>query len=345
LQLVWQDVLIEPAMLVGCEASRLEELIDRFPRRKIAVIGDLILDEFVWGKVDRISPEAPVPVVQVTRESVRLGGAANVAVNLAEMGATPLVVGVIGGDQAGERFLAVLEKCGISSDGVVRKRDRTTTIKTRIVAHHQQVCRADREDRTALDSETTDYLIDLAIDRIEACDAVVLSDYAKGVLDNRALLRLIEYCGSVGRFVAVDPKRDDFRWYRHASIITPNKKEAERAAGFKISDDVSLTRAGREIMARAAVENLLITRGEEGMTLFRPEGQSDIRTAAREVFDVTGAGDTVIASFALAAGAGASVFEAALIANYAAGLVVGKLGTASASAQELLRSVRADIGD
>lgn len=322
--------------------SALEELIQAFPETKIAVIGDLILDQFIWGKVSRISPEAPVPVVEVTRESEHLGGAANVALNLVALGATPLLVGVIGEDSAGELFKANLEGAGIGAEGLVTDSSRRTTVKTRIIAQHQQVCRTDRECRSPLSQEVRWSLLEKAREAVQRADAVIISDYAKGVIDPEQTVQLIRSARELGRFVAVDPKVADYRVYSGASIITPNKHEAELASGIVIDGAVSLEKAAQRILALAQADNLLITRGEDGMSLFEGTQCHHIPTVAREVFDVTGAGDTVIASLTLGAAAGAALPLAALLANHAAGVVVGKLGTATASPSEILDSLNGD---
>lgn len=319
--------------------SSLIDFLDRLSGLSILVVGDLILDEFIWGRVDRISPEAPVPVVEVTHESVRLGGAANVAVNLASLGARPLLVGAVGADETGARFLREIERMELDSTGVLKDVARSTTVKTRIIAHQQQVCRTDRESRGVGDPAVPRQLRELFEARVSECQAVIISDYAKGTLQPSLVSEVIRSGREAGRFVAVDPKSSDLSIYRGASVITPNKREAERAAGLPIIDGVGLREAAQRIQSLAACEAVLITRGEEGMSLFERGEQVDIPTVAREVFDVTGAGDTVIAILALARAAGASIQEAALLANHAAGIVVGKIGTASASLEELRRSL------
>lgn len=323
------------------DKRKLKGIVEAFSGRRIAVVGDLILDEFVWGKVERISPEAPVPVVEVVRESVHLGGAANVAANLAALGACPLLVGVVGADEPARRLLEQLERLGIEARGVVTDGGRNTTIKTRIIAHHQQVCRMDRENRAPFPESTFRRLEEAARRAIRESEAVIFSDYAKGVLAPAVTGPLLQLCRREGKFSAVDPKNSDFSLYRRASIVTPNLKEAERASGVLIQDGESLQAAGRRLLETAEADYLLVTRGEEGMTLFDRKEVVHLPTTAREVFDVTGAGDTVVAVLALAVAAGASVPEAAALANHAAGVVVGKLGTAAATVEELVHSLQA----
>jgi rfaE bifunctional protein kinase chain/domain len=319
--------------------SRLIEIISKFKDLPIAVAGDMILDRFIWGRVERISPEAPVPVIEITKETVHLGGAANVASNLVSLGARPVPLGVVGTDEAGSALLAEFSRLGIDANAVVRQESRVTTVKTRIIAHHQQVCRADRETRAPVLGETLKKLLNIAADVVPRSSAVILSDYLKGLLVPPLIDCLAEAARKQDLFLAVDPKADDFCIYRGASIITPNKREAERASGLTIADDESLVRAGNKLLEKTGAEHILITRGEVGMTLVEKGHYFHLPTLAREVFDVTGAGDTVIATLTLAVAAGATVREAADLANHAAGIVVGKVGTASATTEELRASL------
>ena len=319
--------------------QRLQKIVQQFSDQPILVVGDLMLDRFVWGRVERISPEAPVPVVEVVKETVHLGGAANVACNLAVLKARPLLVGVVGGDEAGDRLVEELHRQEISSEGIVRDKGRSTTIKTRIIAHNQQVCRTDREDKTPLSQGTVDQIRITFQTLLEQVQGMILSDYAKGALSAALVVDLIQEARQAKKFLAVDPKSDDFSVYRGASIVTPNKKEAVRASGVVIVDEASFIQAGEKLLEVIASDYLLITRGEEGMTLFEGKEHSHIPTVAREVFDVSGAGDTVIASLTLAVAAGASIRDAAILANHAAGVAVGKLGTAAATGEEILSSI------
>ncbi len=330
-----------PAM-ISIKPSRLTQILNGFSGQTILVVGDLMLDEFIWGRVERISPEAPVPVVEVIRETTHLGGAANVAANLAALGAHPVPVGVIGADGKGERLLEELQEQGIGLEGVVKDPKRITTVKTRIMAHHQQVCRADRESRTPLSKAFMRRMEDLCRQMMASVDGVILSDYAKGMLHCDLIQALITQAREADQFLAVDPKADHFPFYRRASVITPNKKEVEQAVGLRIFDEDSLLRASRRLLKSTCSDYLLITRGEEGMTLVEDEGHVHIPTVGREVFDVTGAGDTVVASLTLGVAAGATVPEAAILANHAAGVVVGKLGTGAATVGEIRNSIRAN---
>lgn len=317
----------------------LDAIIDRFPEARILVIGDLMLDRFIWGKVRRISPEAPVPVVQVTRETAHLGGAANVVSNIQALGGRALPIGLIGNDETGKAIIELLKRGGIGSDGLVMADAFQTIEKTRIIAHHQQVVRFDREN------ESLDVGIFLAavIEKIDALiagkRAVIVSDYGKGLITPRVLTHLRGFKDRV--LLNVDPKDENFDHYLNCHIITPNQAEAERMSGTAISDEPSLRFAAARIFARLDCNHLLITRGELGMALFQgPDDLSLIPTLAREVFDVSGAGDTVIATYSLAKSVGASAQQAAVLANAAAGVVVGKLGTATVAAGELKAALR-----
>ncbi len=325
--------------MVPSSKSRLTEIISNFKDLPIAVAGDMILDRFIWGRVERISPEAPVPVIEITNETIHLGGAANVASNLVSLGARPVPLGVVGTDEAGRALLDEFARFGIDAHGVVSQESRVTTVKTRIIAHHQQVCRADRETRTPVVGETLQKLLEIGADVVSRCSAVILSDYLKGLLVAPLVDCLVESSRKRGTFLAADPKADDFGIYRGVSIITPNKREAERASGLTILDDQSLVRAEDRLLEKTGAGHILITRGEEGMTLIEKGRHFHLPTLAREVFDVTGAGDTVIATLTLAVAAGATVREAADLANHAAGIVVGKVGTAAATTEELRASL------
>ena len=320
--------------------GQLESIVDQFEGRRLVVVGDVILDRFIWGQVKRISPEAPVPVVEVERISDHLGGAANVAVNLRRLGARVSLVGVVGTDVAGQQVVRKLNEVGIEAAGVVSDETRPTTLKSRVVAQHQQVCRTDRESREPLNESSVDRLLENFADSVEAAEGVILSDYAKGVVQPELTREVVEGTRASGKFVAADPKGTDFLKYRRATVITPNQSEFEAAAGGDFPDDGSdWAVAARSLIDRTSIEALLVTRGEMGMSLYQGAEAHSIRAFAREVFDVTGAGDTVISVFSLSVVSGASFHEAAVLANLAAGIVVAKLGTASASQAELLEAL------
>jgi rfaE bifunctional protein kinase chain/domain len=300
----------------------------------------VMLDEFVWGDVTRISPEAPVPVVEVRRESVHLGGAANVLGNLVALGAQACVVGVIGKDNAGERLRSSLRKASpLQLDQrLVVDESRPSTVKTRIIAHSQLVVRADRELRTPVDTKTEDRLISTLKEAIREADAFVVSDYDKGVVTPRILAEILPLAYERVP-VLIDPKIRNLAFYRPATLVTPNHHEALRMANLEEDSDCGLYQAARLLREKLNCDAILITRGPGGMMLLEGDGEPVyVATAAREVYDVTGAGDTVIATLAASLAAGASMLEAANLANHAAGIVVGKVGTATASAEELIAS-------
>ena len=317
------------------QARRLAGIVRRFPRARLLVVGDLMLDQFIWGRVSRISPEAPVPVVQVSSESVHLGGAANVAANIRALGGQAAVIGVVGADAHGRRVARELESIGVGVGGILRAAGHATTRKIRILAHQQQVVRLDRE-AGPLDEGLARRVVGRVLRALDGFDGVVVSDYNKGVVTPMLLERLAERCDG-RRKLFIDPKKANFRHYAGATLVKPNLEAASLAAGIEIVDETSLERAGQTLLERWRCEAVLISRGDEGMTLFRKNrSMRHFSTAAREVFDVTGAGDTVLATAALALAAGARFEDAAVLANRAAGVVVAKLGTATASAAELL---------
>lgn len=321
----------------GLGASEISAFLDHSRGRSVGVVGDLMLDRFVWGRVSRISPEAPVPVVEIEREDYHLGGAANVARNLASLGASPLLVGTVGTDDAAGTLRRTLLSRGLSDESVVAVPRRRTTVKTRIIAHHQQVVRADWESTEDLDHEAEERVL-ATLDRlISRCDALVLSDYAKGTLTPKVIARAIDLAKTRRAPVLVDPKARRYHLYRGVTLVTPNLIEAERFTGISIRSEADLGQAASAILTDLEARAVLITRGEQGMSLFERDREPlHIPTFAREVFDVTGAGDTVIATAALALACGTSLSRAAELANRSAGIVVGKLGTASVLPEELL---------
>ena len=325
--------------------QRADEIAGLVRGRTVVVFGDVMLDEFVWGDVTRISPEAPVPVVDVRRESVRLGGAANVLANLLALGGRAAVIGVVGDDRAGEMLRSKLAEAGAlgAGESLVVDEGRPTTIKTRIVAHNQLVVRADRERRTPVGATTEDLLIAALKRLLRGADAFVVSDYDKGAVTPRVLGEVLPFALELGIPALVDPKIRNFDSYRPATLVTPNHHEALRLTGAEDDTDEGMARAARAIRERLDCASVLITRGEQGMMLLEGDGEPVyVGTAAREVYDVTGAGDTVIATLAAALSAGADLVEAATLANHAAGIAVGKLGTATVTSEELVASFKSD---
>jgi D-beta-D-heptose 7-phosphate kinase/D-beta-D-heptose 1-phosphate adenosyltransferase len=318
----------------------LRKVLDRSEPPRVLVVGDVMLDRFVWGDVGRISPEAPVPVVRVQRETVHLGGAANVAANLRSMGASAAVTGILGRDAAGDLLNSNLEEAGIESR-LIAAPGRETTVKTRIIARAQQVVRVDREDDATLDAETGDRLLREIRSGLADADALVVSDYGKGVVGGDLLGTVLPEARERRLPVVIDPKPRNFSHYQPATVISPNEAEAARAMALEIHNDQDCLGAARAVLDRLRTDSVLVTRGERGMLLLERAGEPlFIPATAREVYDVTGAGDTVVAVLAMALGSGASLEEAARLANHAAALVVAKVGTAWTTLDE----IRAELG-
>lgn len=318
------------------ELAGLLEKLCASPPAKVCVIGDLILDRYLWGDVERISPEAPVPVLDLKNETYALGGAANVANNLATLGAHVEVMGLVGADLERDRLLGLLSEARIGTHGTLEDAARPTTSKTRVIGHNQQIVRVDREQRMPISYELVGRARDLLQEMLPSLDAIVISDYSKGAITEglldavRALVRGREIA------VVVDPKNQQFGVYRDFTVMTPNQAEAASGAGFKIKDELTLVEAGYKLRTSLNMEAVLITRGPLGMSLFQKAREVvHIPSKVRNVYDVTGAGDTVTSVMALALAAGIPMHEAAALANYAAGIVVGKFGTAVVKLEEL----------
>ena len=314
-----------------------KKVIRGFKDRNILVIGDIILDHYIWGRVSRISPEAPVPVVEVTREEFLLGGAANVAHNIVSLGGRASVIGINGQDIAGEALMNILIQRGVNVDGIFTE-NRPTTVKTRVIAHNQQVVRFDREDRKYVDGKILKGVLGHINSVLLSYDAVILSDYQKGMISSELIRNIVKKAKPGDMFIAVDPKVGHFDFYKGVSLITPNVMEASNGANIEIRDDRTLLRAGKGLLKKLFCKAVLITRGEQGMSLFEKNRVTHIPTVARKVYDVTGAGDTVISAFTLARASGAAMEDAAVIANHAAGIVVAEVGTAVATPEQLLQS-------
>jgi rfaE bifunctional protein kinase chain/domain len=304
------------------------QILDKFPNTKVLIVGDVMLDRYWWGGVGRISPEAPVPVVRLNKTTLAAGGAANVAANVAGLGAVPILVGVVGIDAEAESIRRILEESNVISKHLIGLADRHTTVKTRVIAHSQQVARVDLESDTEIGSDVEDRLVKLLEVLIADSDAVVISDYAKGLLTDRLLSIVMNMARAAGRAVLVDPKGKNYKKYAGATLITPNRREAAEACNLSENSASMVETAGERLIGELDIDSLLITQGEEGMTLFRRDREPEhFPAAAREVYDVTGAGDTVIATLATAIGAGSDLQTATLIANAAAGVVVEQIGT------------------
>ncbi|MBH0190380.1 MAG: D-glycero-beta-D-manno-heptose-7-phosphate kinase [Nitrospira sp.] len=314
----------------------LRHYIQRFPQASVLVVGDLILDHYVMGKVSRISPEAPVPVVHVESESLRLGGAANVFNNILALGGKADLCGVIGADESGRLLMKELGAKRSGRGGVVIDHDRPTTRKSRVIAHHQQIVRYDVEGRHELKAALQRRLLQYVESRLRELTCVVVSDYAKGVISAALMSELTRLAALRKVPVIVDPKVEHFSYYKGVTVITPNHLEATQASGVHGDDDQAINEAGAMIRQRLGCQSVLITRGEKGMSLYEADGASwHLPTQARQVYDVTGAGDTVIGTLALALSTGASIKNGAILANHAAGIVVGMVGTATVSPDQL----------
>ncbi|MBU4305250.1 MAG: D-glycero-beta-D-manno-heptose-7-phosphate kinase [Candidatus Omnitrophica bacterium] len=323
--------------------DRLTQLLQKFEQKKIVVIGDLILDQYIWGDVSRISPEAPVPVVLVEKESFMPGGAANVAASISALEGNAVLAGVIGNDSGGKILKSYLRK-NADVGGVFVDAKRKTSIKIRIVARRQQVVRVDKEVIAEIRKEMSEKILAFIERKISSIDAIIIEDYGKGVINPFLIKAVVAMARKHKVLVTVDPKEDHFSYYSGVTCLTPNQHEAEKAAGIVIVDIPSLLTAGKKLLKKLRSDALLITRGEHGMCLFeRGKKAIHIPTRAQEVFDVSGAGDTVIGAFTLALAGGASLEEAAHISNYAAGVVVGKVGVSTCSQRELLQRVDQDL--
>lgn len=317
-------------------------VLGNFARVKVLVIGDIMLDRYWWGSVKRISPEAPVPVVQLKESSYVPGGAANVAVNIAGLGATPYLIGGIGKDSEGESLVKNLERFNVSPDCLVQLPNRPTIVKTRVIAHNQQVVRIDQEITTELSEAEETLVWDAVSGAVSRVDLIIVSDYAKGLLTKSLLSRLMETARGLGKMVLVDPKGKDYSKYLGAAMLTPNRREAAEACNLDESLPDLVRVAGEQLLDDLALESLLITQSEDGMTLFRKDAKAEnLASNAKEIYDVTGAGDTVIACMAVGIGAGLDFLESAKIANIGAGIVVEQVGTTSITAERLKKQLEA----
>lgn len=318
----------------------LKAILNQFSTKRVLVLGDLMLDHYIWGTVTRISPEAPVPVVSVSSETFLPGGAANVANNIHALGGEVSLCGVVGHDEAGGRLLNILRETLNDAAGVIMDEERPTTTKERVIAHHQQVVRFDREKRDELPKPVRQQLLSKIREEIGRIHCLVVSDYAKGVITPSLMKEVMAMVKPAGIPIVVDPKVGHFSYYRGATIVTPNHLEAARAAKIEIDDEETLREAGFALLEQLQGEAVLITRGEHGMDLFERNGKiTHIPTVAKEVYDVTGAGDTVVSALALALAAGADFVSAAQVANFAAGIVVGMVGTSTVPREELAKAI------
>lgn len=316
-----------------------EAFISSFKGRNVMVLGDLMLDHYIWGKVERISQEAPVPIVEATKEECRLGGAANVAFNLRALGAKVNLIGIHGEDEAGSSLVKILADAGIGTDGLVSVKDRRTTLKTRILSRNQQIVRVDYEDNSIIDESTEARLVAKIKGQLAGCEALIIEDYDKGMLSAKLISSVIALCKNAAIPIAIDPKLRHFFQYQDVTIFKPNYFELQNSLGQVFTDEQSFIEAATELRTRLNAKFLVVTRGAKGMSIFSDGPVCHLPTVAREVFDVSGAGDTVISVLTLGWISGAPIDVAAKIANHAAGVVCGKRGIAVASAKEILDSI------
>jgi len=321
----------------------LSKIIDQFRGKRVLVIGDVMLDEYIWGKVRRISPEAPVPVVEVKEKTFMAGGAGNSASNIASLGGNVKIAGVIGEDPQAALFCEKLNALGVDTSGLTRDPDHPTITKTRVIANKQHVVRVDVEKREPLSSDSEKSLLQTIEDQIRWAQIVVISDYGKHVVSEKVAQKVIQLATSEEKSVIIDPKGNNYEKYKNATLITPNVMEAEMVLNRDLSSESDIMEAGKSLNELINGKAILLTRGSEGMTLFHNRGETiTIPAVARNLFDVTGAGDTVVATLAISLAADASLEDAVYLANLAAGLVVEKLGTATVTCDELRKSILDD---
>lgn len=324
--------------------QRLNEIFSLFNGKRIAVVGDLMLDSYYWGNVNRISPEAPVPVVEIESESLRLGGAANVANNIKALGGIPILFGVVGVDQNGTKLENIATENGFDIAGIVQDNDRPTTVKTRVIANGQHVVRIDKEVKKDISKKIYTDLLNKLNSNILNIDGIILEDYNKGVLCHEMIKGAIEIANKHKKMISVDPKFNNFFEYKNVGVFKPNRKEAEEALGMRLHDTQSVEIAGEKLLSALNAESILITRGELGMSIFsKKENIHHLPTTARKVADVSGAGDTVISTLTMVLSTGASLLEAAAIANTAGGIVCGEVGIVPIVKEELYRTMLEDM--
>jgi rfaE bifunctional protein kinase chain/domain len=329
--------------LVTISEKRLNELLSGMKNKRIAVIGDLMLDRYIWGSVSRISPEAPVPVVDIEQEQARLGGAANVAKNIKSLGGEPLLTGVIGNDNSGKLLLEILRESTFAEDGIITDNSRPTTVKTRVIAHNQHVVRIDREQKADISDIVQEKLLNAIRKYISSIDAIIIEDYNKGVVVKSLIQQLIALANKHNKIITIDPKFNNFFEYKNVTVFKPNRKEAEEVMGTRLRTEEDIIKACRTLLEKLKAKNVLLTRGEHGMSLFESNGEiSHVPTKALNVADVSGAGDTVISTLTLALASGATIKEASALANFAGGVVCGDIGIVPISPEALKQSILSD---
>jgi D-glycero-beta-D-manno-heptose-7-phosphate kinase len=317
--------------------QQLRDILKSFIGKRIAVVGDLMIDGYYWGTVNRVSPEAPVPVVDVVEESARLGGAANVANNIQSLGGYPLLVGLIGDDYPGERFLNLAKDQNLSVEGIVKDASRPTTIKTRVIAHGQHVVRIDNESKADCPDQLKQRIVDTVKYNINEIDGIILEDYNKGVITKDIIQEIVAVARKYDKIITVDPKFNNFFEYKNVSVFKPNKRETEEAMGSRIKDNDAVVQAGQKLLSILHADNILLTRGEEGLTLFESNGEiTHMKSLATNIQDVSGAGDTVIATLTMTLASGGTIKEASVLANCAASVVVASVGIVPILPDQLL---------
>ena len=314
-------------------------MLEQFKNKKILVVGDIMLDKYIWGEVSRISPEAPVQVVKVEKESYAPGGAANVANNVAALNGTTYMIGIVGNDNANEILISELKNRGINTDGILEDKNKPTIQKVRVIGKGQQLLRFDYEKKGYLDEGMERKILDFVVKRIQNIDAIIISDYAKGVITKNLAEKLIKLANEKKKIIIVDPKPKHKDFYKNATLITPNNHEACEMLNVEEENEESVIKVGKKILEELNAP-LIITRGEKGMAVFEKNGEiTNIPTKAKEVYDIIGAGDTVVATLALALASNATLKEAATLANYAAGITVGKVGTSTVAVEEIKKAM------
>jgi len=327
-------------MMIKLSENRIKELKNNFEGKRIAIIGDMMLDGYFWGDVKRISPEAPVPVLEVGEEFFRFGGAANVALNIAALGGIPIPIGVIGDDNYGAIFSSLLNDSKISADGILIDNSRPTTIKTRVIADSQHVVRIDKESKEYLNSKMEEKVFDYVKKNINDLDGIILQDYNKGVLSESLITKIVSEANEKNKLITVDPKFENFWSYKNVTVFKPNRKETEEKLGLKITSSKDVSFAGSKLLEKLNAQYVLLTLGEEGIAVFK-KGKEEKRmpTKARKVADVSGAGDTVISTLTLSLAAGADILEASYLANYAGGIVCGEVGIVPVDKEKLFTTI------
>jgi len=321
------------------DKERLLKIIEQFSNKKILVIGDVMLDKYIWGEVSRVSPEAPVQVVKVDKESYAPGGAANVASNVASLNGTTYMIGLVGDDSANKMLISELKSRQINTEGMVEDKNRPTIQKVRVIGKGQQLLRFDYEEKAYLEEDMEKKILDFVLKRIQNIDAIIISDYAKGIITKNLAEQLIKLANEKKRVIVIDPKPKHKDFYKNATLITPNNDEACEMLNVEEKDDNALINVGKKLLENLN-SPLIITRGEKGMAIFEKNSEiTNIPTKAKEVYDIVGAGDTVVATLALALASNATLKEAATIANYAAGVTVGKVGTSTTTIEEIKKTL------